>query len=68
MSTAAFRRLWPAWDRKTEAIDIPLAGRNRSHAAGPQSDFYPMFDDTYLSVAIYCTIPPALHKSQRYVA
>jgi hypothetical protein len=68
MSTAAFRRLWPEWDRKTEAIDIVLAGRHRNHAAGPQSDFYPMFDDTSLSVAIYCTIRPALHKSQRNVA
>lgn len=68
MLMAGFRRLWPAWDRKSEATDIALAGRKRSHAAGPQSEFYWMFDDTPLRITISCTIRPALHKSQRYVA
>jgi hypothetical protein len=54
--------------RKIEAIDIALAGRNRSHAVGPHTDFGAIFTAEALIPAISCTIRPALDILQRNVA
>ena len=64
----ASRKSLQVWALKTRVIEIAVAGRKRSHAAGPHTGFDQLFNADALIPTISCTIWPALHKLQRNVA